>query len=94
MSNIKLNKFYNLISENETDYSDNFSELVDLIMKAKEEGKLEDADASVLLKLVLSKEIKGELNQLDKWAQWLDTSKKKEEYSMLLNVTSKEKVYA
>ena len=94
MGNIKLNKFYNLILENETDYSDGLSELIDLVMKAKEEGKIGDADASVLLKLVLSKEIKGELNQLNKWAQWLDTNKKKEKYSVLFNLTSKEKVYA
>lgn len=94
MDNIKLNKFYNLVSDNQTEYSDDFSEMVDLIVKTKEEGKIGDADADVLLKLVVSKEIKGQLNQLSRWAQLLHADEKKENYSLLFNLTSKEKKYA
>ena len=86
---MKLNKFYNLISENQTEYSDDLSEVVDLIIKNKEEGRIAENDANILLKLVLSKEIKEEFNQLNRWAQWLHADEKKGNYSLLFNLTHK-----
>ena len=81
----KLDKFYNLVSENETDYSDNFSELIDSIIQTKEEGKISDADAHILLQLALSKQIKQEFAQLSKWTQWLDDLGGKKEKSFVLD---------
>ena len=91
----KLDKFYNLVSENETDYSDNFSELIDSIIQTKKEGKISDADARILLQLALSKQIKQEFGQLSKWTQWLDDlGETKEKSFVLFNLESKEKKYA
>ncbi len=90
--NLKIDKFYNLITETQTDYGDGLLELTDLILKVKEEGKIDDDEMNLLLKFVLSKETKKEIQGLNKWMEVL--SENKDKYSMLFNISSKEKKYA
>ena len=90
--NIKIDRFYNLIIEGEKDYGDSLFDIVDMLVKAKEEGRINSDETSILLKLILAKETKKEVQELSKWMQIL--GEKKDKYSMLLNLSSKEKKYA
>ncbi len=89
--NFKIDKLYRLITEHRTNYSDDLLESIDFIMKMKEENKVDDNEMGLLLRLVLLKETKKEIQGLNKWVDALGESKN--QYSVLFNIASKERKY-
>lgn len=91
--NIKLDKFYNPITENNgNNYSDEFFELVEIIAQEKTKGRINATEADLLFKILLSKEASKEVKQLSKWLKVFGN--KQDKHSILINLSSKEKRYA
>ena len=58
---MKLDCNYNIKSADNNIYSDSFDEIVDLIVQAKEKGKLNDEEARLLLSFAIKKQNKKEI---------------------------------
>lgn len=90
--NIKVDRLYNIVRQNETGYEDRSSGLIEMIDSGKAKGIISHIEASFLLRLVLSKEIKEESQELHKWGQALN--ERQEESSLFMNFVSRERNYA
>lgn len=90
---IKLDKSYNpIVQDRGGIYSDELSELVEVIAQEKEKGKINTTEANLLFRILLSKETAKEVRQLSKWLKVFDGNK--DRHSILINLSSKEKRYA
>lgn len=58
---MKLDHNYNIETDKSNVYSDAFDEIVDLIIKAKAEGVLNDEDVAFILNLAIKKQNKKEI---------------------------------
>ncbi len=90
---IKLNRFYQLVSKDQNIYSDEFSSILDSIVKAKENKEISETDFNFLLKLLMMRKIKEESKDIMKW-QGVTSGVNNETTSLLINISSKEKQYA
>jgi len=90
---IKLNRFYQLVSKDQNIYSDEFSSILDSIVKAKENKEISETDFNFLLKLLMIRKIKEESKDIMKW-QGVTSGVNNETTSLLINISSKEKQYA
>ncbi|MDP3764403.1 MAG: hypothetical protein Q8Q95_02160 [bacterium] len=88
-----LDKFYNFIDKNETVYSDNLSTAIDLVMSEKERGRLSDSEVSLLVQLILSKEVNNEILELERHIRVFSSNSKEGKHSVFLNLSSREKKY-
>ncbi len=90
-TNIKLNKFYQLISENQNPYSDDFSEAFSLIVDAKEKKEISELEFNFLAKILLTRTIKEESKDVMRWNSV--TKKSNNTTSLFINVSNNEKKY-
>lgn len=89
---VKLNKFYQLISEDQNIYSDEFSDAFNSIIEAKEKKEINEIEFNFLVKILLTKTIKEETKDIMRWNKVARNSK--DTTSFFINVSSKEKRYA
>ncbi len=84
MENIKLDKNYNYINEKPLHYHDTMGEVFDMVIEARSSNKISENEASLILNLILKKEIKNEINTHFKESQSQET------HTLFMQLTNKQ----
>lgn len=83
MNTIQLDKNYRIVSRDQGDdglgfYNDDLAEIVNRVLKLKTEGKINEKEAKLILKIFISKNLEKEFEaSLDSMFKGSDTDSKK-----------------
>ena len=81
---MKLNSNYSIKSSSANVYSDNFNEIVDLLVEAKENGKITEEEMNLLLRIALKKETKREIK--DFFDLFFNNSERQEKNTLFVHL--------
>lgn len=92
---MKLDRNYNIKVRNADPYSDVFDEVIDLAAKAKEEGKITDEQAALIINIAIKKQSLKELkNFFSSLGDFRKNAEQSEKQTLFIHLKTNRTTYA